>query len=104
MDSSVSDRWHLENINIWLPLITCHSLCSNEPNMGVKRIFLHSTAPPNQAEAAMRIKDLLIRKIILATNIVESSITIPGVEYGRSICIIYCRFAAGFGRAVPTHC
>lgn len=37
-----------------------------------------------QAHAAMQKTDRNVRKIILATNIAESSITVPDVKYGAS--------------------
>lgn len=46
------------------------------------RIIMHSTMEDLQAEIALQPTDLNVRKIILATNIAESSITVPDVKYG----------------------
>lgn len=43
---------------------------------------MHSTAEDLQAELAMQPTNANIRKILLATNIAESSITVPDVKYG----------------------
>lgn len=48
----------------------------------IVRIVLHSTSAPIQAKIALQRSDKNIRKIILATNIAESSITVPDVKYG----------------------
>lgn len=44
-------------------------------------IVLHSTSDAEEIRLAMR-PSKLQRKIILATNIAESSITVPDVKYG----------------------
>lgn len=49
------------------------------------RIVMHSTVSSLQAELAMQTTDTNIRKIILATNIAESSITVPDVKYGKRL-------------------
>lgn len=43
---------------------------------------MHSTADPLSTEVAMQESDKNTRKIISATNIAESSITVPDVKYG----------------------
>lgn len=49
------------------------------------RICLHSTIDPCQNVLAMAKTPpgVCMRKIILATNIAESSITVPDVKYGK---------------------
>lgn len=44
---------------------------------------MHSTADPLLTELAMQRSNKNTRKIILATNIAESSITVPDVKYGE---------------------
>lgn len=44
---------------------------------------MHSTVENLQAELAMQPTKANIRKILLATNIAESSITVPDVKYGK---------------------
>jgi ATP-dependent RNA helicase DHX36 len=48
---------------------------------GIELHLLHSTAPIGSADAAFRRPPPGVRKIILATNIAESSVTIPDVVY-----------------------
>lgn len=50
----------------------------------VLRIIMHSAADPVLNELAMQEPNKNIRKIILATNIAESSITVPHVKYGKT--------------------
>lgn len=61
-----------------------HTHRSNQETQ-ILRIVLHSTAAPIQAQIAMQQTNRNIRKIILATNIAESSITVPDVKYGASL-------------------
>lgn len=65
------------------------SRCSNQETH-ILRIVLHSTAPQIQADAAMHETQRNIRKIILATNIAESSITVPDVKYGNAHTAEHC--------------
>lgn len=50
---------------------------------------MHSTADPLHNELALQESDKNTRKIILATNIAESSITVPDVKYGRFLFMTY---------------
>ena len=57
------------------------SLCTKLSGESVEYHLLHSTSPIGTADAAFRCSAKGIRKIILATNIAESSVTIPDVVY-----------------------
>lgn len=46
---------------------------------------MHSTANPVLNEMAMHESKKNTRKVILATNIAESSITVPDVKYGMQV-------------------
>lgn len=45
-------------------------------------VILHSTSDSQQRSLIFQNTDANVRKIILATNIAESSITVPNVKYG----------------------
>lgn len=49
---------------------------------------MHSTADPLINDLVMQESNRNIRKIILATNIAESSITVPDVKYGMKFRLI----------------
>lgn len=53
--------------------------------MTLVRIIMHSTMNDLNSEVAMQSMKGNIRKVILATNIAESSITVPDVKYGKYI-------------------
>lgn len=66
----------------WEEITELHQMLSSrfDPSR-VEFHLLHSTAPAGSAEAAFRRPSPGVRKIILATNIAESSVTIPDVVY-----------------------
>ena len=47
-------------------------------------IPLHSTVSLSEQQMAFRAPDKGKRKVILATNIAESSITVPDIRYGET--------------------
>lgn len=49
----------------------------------IEIIVLHSMSDSQQRNLAFRKPEPKTRKIILATNIAESSITVPDVKYGK---------------------
>lgn len=63
---------------------TAHnSIIFSNKETKIVRICLHSTVEPIMSELAMQPLKSNVRKIILATNMAESSITVPDVKYGR---------------------
>lgn len=54
----------------------------NRRQTRIEIIILHSTSDSRQRSFAFRKAPSDTRKIILATNIAESSITVPDVKYG----------------------
>lgn len=62
--------------------------CRNDETK-ILRIVMHSIADPLFNELAMQESDKNTRKIILATNIAESSITVPDVKYGELNDFVY---------------
>lgn len=60
-----------------------HFSSSRNNKTQIVRIILHSTITSAQTQLAMQKTNENIRKIILATNIAESSITVPDVKYGK---------------------
>lgn len=50
----------------------------------IEIIILHSTTDAQQRQLAFCRAAVNTRKIILATNIAESSITVPDVKYGNN--------------------
>lgn len=48
-------------------------------------VILHSMSDAQQRKLVFSQTNSNVRKIILATNIAESSITVPDVKYGNSI-------------------
>lgn len=59
---------------------------SNKNKTRIEIIVLHSTSSAQQRCLAFRKAGPRIRKVILATNIAESSITVPDVKYGMLFC------------------
>lgn len=55
---------------------------SNKNKTRIEIIVLHSTSSAQQRCLAFRKTGPRVRKVILATNIAESSITVPDVKYG----------------------
>lgn len=49
----------------------------------IARIIMHSTISKEQIECALQTTSDNVRKIILATNVAESSITVPDVKYSK---------------------
>lgn len=52
-------------------------------------IPLHSSITNEEQARVFDIAPLNYRKIILSTNIAESSVTVPDVSYGKNNIIIY---------------
>lgn len=57
----------------------------NSHKTRIEIIVLHSTSDSLQRSLVFRKAQPITRKIILATNIAESSITVPDVKYGETL-------------------
>lgn len=53
---------------------------------------LHSTITLEEQKAAFRASQLEVRKIIISTNIAESSITVPDIKYGMLLILVLSNY------------
>lgn len=83
MEQSVSVVTHTKSKNFFFFTFVC-VLNRNKNRTRVEVIILHSSSDSQQRNLAFRKAPAKTRKIILATNIAESSITVPDVKYGRA--------------------
>ncbi|CAH2216627.1 jg10169, partial [Pararge aegeria aegeria] len=51
-------------------------------------VAMYGSLPHYKQVKAFQMCDRNVRKVVLATNIAETSVTIPGVVYGKSDCIL----------------
>lgn len=88
MHSTLMDQWSPSYDNVF-PIFFCFFFNLNVFNLDGRNsartllcVVLHSMSDDHQQDLAMRATDRNTRKIILATNIAESSITVPDVKHG----------------------
>lgn len=68
-------------MNMNINLIFCST------NIKLQPIRLHSLISPDEQQRVFNRAPPGYRKVILATNIAESSITVPDVKYGLLLCL-----------------
>lgn len=53
---------------------------------------VNSAAEKEVLDFTLRKAEINVRKIILTTNIMESSVTVPDAKYGKLVCLLNIRF------------
>lgn len=76
------NQWVGDRVEVWQPRSQHHSVSNRDLVNGVLLCPLYAALPPEAQMVAFEDKPLnCTRKIVLATNIAETSVTIPDVRY-----------------------